>query len=86
MTPQPVSGQATIAFSLPAPGAVEVEIRDLDGRLVRRLGAFTGGAGQALELRWDGRDKRGRRLVSGTYDVLLRVDGESVGSSRFRAR
>lgn len=86
VAPQPVDGPTTLTFALPVQGRVEVEVRDRSGRTVRRLGSFTGTAGQTLVLRWDGRDGRGRRLAPGRYDVLLRVDGTTASSTAFRVR
>jgi len=51
----------------PALGPVQIEIYDVQGRLVRRLLDAMHGAASASRLRWDGRDEQGRRLSSGRY-------------------
>jgi hypothetical protein len=65
----PNPGAGRIHFRLDAPralGRTSVEIFDLRGRRVRRLG----GAGGTLV--WDGRGGDGRRLAAGTYLAVAR--------------
>ena len=73
--PNPFNPRTTISFSLPADGAVELDIFDARGRLVRRL--IDGAARVAGEHRvaWDGRDDAGRTLPAGVYLVRLRGAG-----------
>ena len=68
--PNPATGATTIAFGLPRAGAVELDVFDTQGRLVKRLaeGAFPAGVHQA---RWDGRDQSGARLGAGLYFYRL---------------
>ena len=55
-------------------GPLAVEIHDLRGRLVRRLGRGTVPPG-AHVVAWDGRDASGRRLGGGVYLVTARSGG-----------
>ncbi len=54
--------------------AVEVEIFDVQGRVVRRIRAGAAAVPSNLaRLTWDGRDDRGRRLGSGRYWLRVRA-------------
>ncbi len=61
--------------------SVQLDILDVRGRLLKTLVQTEQASGQHLEAVWDGTDKQGRRLPSGTYVSRLRVDG--VPQSRF---
>lgn len=63
-------GRAVIAFTLPADGAVRLNLYDVSGRLVRALlsGSSTGGT---HAINWDGRDDSGRVAPSGVYVAQL---------------
>jgi hypothetical protein len=77
-SPNPMSGGGEVWLSIP-PGAeyYEVEIIDIQGRLVRTLVSRTPAATGPLVLPWDGRDDRGRDTSSGAYFVRVRTDRES---------
>lgn len=64
--PNPFNPSTTITLSLPARGAVQVDIMDAAGRSLRRLhdGVLEAGA---HDLAWDGADERGQRAPSGVY-------------------
>lgn len=65
----PNPGGGRIHFRLdnaPSRGRTTVEIFDLRGRRVRRLG------GQETTLVWNGRAQDGRRLAAGTYLAVAR--------------
>ncbi len=68
--PNPVAADCLIAWELPAPAAVRVEIFDLRGRRVRELldAAMPAGPHRVV---WDGRDQAGRIAANGSY--LVRV-------------
>jgi hypothetical protein len=74
--PNPSRGTTAFTLSLPHEAAVEVQVYDVRGALVRTLarGAFPAGM---HTIGWDGRDDQGRRLGSGVYLVRLRADGTS---------
>ncbi len=78
--PNPSSGSTLIPFGLPGRTAVQCDLFDVGGRLVRRLVAETLPAGH-YEITWDGRDDRGRRLPSGVYFCRLKV-GQSALSRK----
>jgi len=72
--PSPARGEATIAWTLPAPARVSVTLLDVRGRTIRRLLAQgrLQPAGNA-SARWDGRDDAGRKAPAGVYFVCLRA-------------
>ena len=73
-TPNPFNPVTTITFTLPAPGAVELRVHDLGGKLVRMLaaGVFPAGTHRCA---WDGCDEDGRPATSGKYLCRLRAGG-----------
>lgn len=70
--PNPALGSASISFSIPESGAVELTIFDPAGRRVRQLVSATLSAGTHVR-KWDGRDDRGHLLASGMYFYELRA-------------
>ncbi len=74
--PNPASGQARLAFSLPTTGRVRLAIYDLSGARVRQLvdGELTAGQHSVV---WDGTDSRGQRVKSGAYFYRLESNGQS---------
>lgn len=71
--PNPSRGEATFSFAAPAAsdGAV-LRVYSVDGRLVREIRGIDVRSG-ATEVRWDGRDGRGRPAGSGIYLCELSV-------------
>lgn len=72
VSPNPVRSSATVGFSLPRGGRVELALYDVAGRQVRAVPAFTAGAGAgsfALDC---------RGLSRGVYFVRLRVSGQAL--------
>jgi hypothetical protein len=78
VAPNPASGETRLRWSVPAPGAATLEVRGVDGRLVRGIPL----AGAGGEARWDGRDAHGRRVPAGIYWVRLTHAGERLGDAR----
>jgi hypothetical protein len=71
VVPNPFNPETSIHFVLPRELAVSAEVYAVDGRRVASLlNRVTFPAG-ANEVRWDGRDTRGRHVASGVY--LLRL-------------
>lgn len=70
--PNPFSNTTQIAFDLPIGSDVSLEIYDMQGRVVRRLGGRHV-AGRHI-LQWDLRDARGRTVAPGIYAYRLRAD------------
>ncbi|TPW17381.1 MAG: hypothetical protein FD129_409, partial [bacterium] len=68
--PNPFQGAATIAFTLPVAGDVDLSIYDLSGRRVRSLRQGRLDAG-TQNIGWDGKDDDGRTMASGIYFVRL---------------
>lgn len=68
--------EAEVRFTTRRPEHVTVDVRDVQGRLVRRLldGDRVDGA---REIPWDGRDSAGRIVPQGPYRVHLRRRGDS---------
>jgi hypothetical protein len=72
VAPNPFNPRATIAFSLPEPANVRLEVYDAAGRKVRTLLAEQRAAGDQ-SMHWDGRDDAGRPAASGSYLVRLQA-------------
>jgi hypothetical protein len=76
--PNPVgAGGAAFACAVPVRARVELSICDLRGRRIATVTRAEQPAGRHV-LAWDGRDRRGRPVASGTYLAVLRVDGPGV--------
>lgn len=72
--PNPFNPSTTIAFDLASDGRVELAIYDVRGRLVSVVdsGYRTAGRHQAI---WNGQDRDGRAVASGTYFCRFAADG-----------
>jgi hypothetical protein len=70
--PNPFNASTVIAFNLPKPAPVVLEVYNLPGQLVRTVvrGIGTTGRNQIV---WDGLDWEGSRVSSGVYFYRLRV-------------
>ncbi len=68
--PNPFNPSTTIGFDVSPSGEVTVDVFAVDGSKVRSLLRATVHEGYH-EIRWDGRDDRGRGLASGVYLVRL---------------
>ncbi len=79
-TPNPFFATTTVRFSLAAPGLAEVDVHDLNGRLVKRLmRGWQPGGERAVT--WDGTDANGRRVAPGVYLARVR-SGETRENQR----
>jgi len=74
LSPRPAAGSLTVRFDLAREQTVSIDVLDPCGRSVARLAAGARAPGRH-EIRWDGRDPRGRPLSSGTYFVVLQAGG-----------
>jgi len=75
--PNPFNPTTRIAFSLPAPARVLLDVFNVRGARVRTL--FAGAApAERSEARWDGTGAGGARVASGVYFYRLRADGRSL--------
>ena len=77
--PNPFNPMTTVSFDLPRAGAAEIRIYSVRGELVGVLGGEQFPAGRN-EVVWQGRDRGGRLVPSGSYFARLVVDGQAVGS------
>ncbi len=68
--PNPFNPRTTIAWELPLPGSLRVNIFDTRGRMIRNLrdGAALAGPGS---ISWDGRDDSGLQVGAGVYFAAL---------------
>jgi hypothetical protein len=73
----PLKRGATIAFAIPQPGKVSVEVFDVAGRRVRILQDGELSRGQH-ELRWNGLSNTGKSLASGLYLARLATQTGAV--------
>jgi len=78
--PNPFNPTTRIRFSLAADSPTSLGIYDLQGRLLRQLLAETRMEAGEHEVKWDGRDRRGRSLPSGVY--FYRLDCGDFTDSR----
>jgi len=76
--PNPFNGATQIAFDVPEPVDLDLNIYDLQGSLVRQLAHASAHPVGHYELTWQGLDDQGRPLSSGIY--LL-----TISTTRFRA-
>jgi hypothetical protein len=80
--PNPFRPATSIPYSLARSAHVQIDVRDVAGRLVRKLvdGAQAAGEHRA---EWDGVDERGRRVAAGTYFYRMTVDGQArIGAGK----
>ena len=73
--PNPFNPKTTIAFTLPAPQDVTIDVFDIAGRKVVTLVDDGLGAGRHL-VEWTGRDADGQRVASGVYFYRMRAGEE----------
>lgn len=83
--PNPFNPQTTIRFLLPADQRAHLALYDVQGRLVRQLwdGLRPAGLNQVT---WDGRDRQGRAVASGTYFARLQSGSASSVKSMVLVR
>lgn len=74
----PFSASSTIRFRIDRPTAVTIQAFDVSGRMVRTLLARSAESPGSHELRWDGRDDRGRMLPAGVYLIRAATAEESA--------
>jgi hypothetical protein len=74
--PNPVTSEATVAFTLPRSGQVSLRVTDALGRLVEEVKPAQLGAG-AQTLRWNSTSRK-----AGLYFLSLQLDGQPAGTQR----
>jgi hypothetical protein len=78
VTPNPSSGQTTIAFDLSEGGAVSLKVYDVLGRAVKTLVDGNLEGEQRYQFVWDGTNDEGRTVDGGVYFIKLRTDGPEL--------
>jgi M6 family metalloprotease-like protein len=76
--PNPFNPTTMIQYELPVKSAVQLQIFDIRGRLVRRLRSGEIEAAGRHQVAWNGRDSTGRQVSSGTYFYRLEADGHQA--------
>ncbi|MCB0264657.1 MAG: VCBS repeat-containing protein [Calditrichaeota bacterium] len=77
--PNPFNPATTIAFTLPQPATVQLDIFDLNGRLLTTIADGSFGAGRH-EATWDGSTANGEPVASGMYFCRLSATVPSTGA------
>ncbi len=75
--PNPFNPKTTIAFTLPVPQDVTIDVYDIAGRKVVTLLDDSLGAGQHF-VEWTGRDAAGQRVASGIYFYRMNAGEEQL--------
>ena len=74
--PNPFDQSLVIKYELPQPASVRIQIRTLDGRIVKTLRNKFVSPKNAIE--WDGRDATGYEMPAGVYLYTITSGNESV--------
>jgi hypothetical protein len=81
--PNPFQQSTAIEFTLLKEGHYQVQIHDMQGRLLKTLlDTFTQPGN--FHLRWHADDDNGNKLPSGNYIINLLFEGQNVGSLKVR--
>ena len=75
--PNPFNAAVTVAFELDRSASVSVRVYDELGQRVRVLAAEAERPAGSYQFVWDGLDQAGRLQASGTYFLVVSVDGEA---------
>jgi hypothetical protein len=78
--PNPFNPRTTVRFQMPAAGAVNVEIYDVAGRVVRAVLVDEEREAGEHEFVWDGTDDTGRETAAGIYFVRVEAEGDVASS------
>ncbi|MCY3734988.1 MAG: T9SS type A sorting domain-containing protein [Gemmatimonadaceae bacterium] len=73
--PNPSNASVTVAFELDRTASVSVRVYDELGQRVRVLAAEARRPAGSYQFVWDGLDQAGRSQASGTYFLVVSVDG-----------
>lgn len=76
--PNPFNPSTTIRYELPERSAVDLQVFDLRGRLVRSLRSGEVESAGRQQVVWNGRDGQGRQVASGTYFCRLSAGGREA--------
>jgi hypothetical protein len=72
--PNPFGSSTKIAYDLPSPSNVKLEVYNLKGEKVRTLENISRKTGGAFSCTWDGLDDNGKEIPSGIYLYRLQTD------------
>lgn len=73
--PNPFNNSATISYTLPSEGAVEITIVDLKGNIIRTLPRENQSPGERT-LTWDGNTNTGQKAQIGIYFCKVKFNNE----------
>ncbi len=79
----PISGGVVITYNLSKPAMVSIEICNISGVVIKRLGERSSTGTEVEMVLWDGRSDRGTRVPSGRY--LVRVTAEAADGQTVQA-
>ncbi len=82
--PNPFNPRVSLQFSLPQAGQVQVDVYDVRGRRVARLGGQYAAGDHAVN--WDGVDTQGRAAPSGVYLARVQAPGFEARTKLLLAR
>ena len=81
--PNPFQQSTAIEFTLLKEGHCQVQVHDMQGRLIKTLlDAFTQPGN--FQMRWHADDDEGHKIPSGHYIVNVLFEGHNVGSAKVR--
>ncbi|MDZ7332986.1 MAG: T9SS type A sorting domain-containing protein [candidate division KSB1 bacterium] len=70
-SPEPFCDRTTIQMIQPSPGAIDIEIYNVLGQRIKRLGNFDSNR-SLLEIDWDATDQQGGPVPAGIYFCMVR--------------
>lgn len=85
ISPNPFSEQALIEVDFSKKTAVQVKIRDVQGKLVKQIASTASITGQQ-QWQWDARTDSGALVSNGVYFVLIEMDGQRFAKKLFYYR
>jgi hypothetical protein len=75
--PNPFNPSTIIEYDIPKTGMVEINIYNIQGRLVKKLDNSVHQSG-SQKVVWDGRDNIGAKVASGVYFYQVRYSGNTI--------
>ncbi|MEK7316703.1 MAG: PKD domain-containing protein [Candidatus Eisenbacteria bacterium] len=83
IAPNPLNPSARLTFATTKPGALRVQLFDLNGRLVRTSLDERQAAAGYHDVSIDGRNSAGQELPSGVYFLKIRTEHDGTETKRF---
>ena len=75
--PNPFSNETTISFTIEVKGQVQLQVFDLDGKLINTL-ISKELQPDKYKIKWNGTDKNGKEIKPGTYLIRLKTGSQSI--------